>query len=164
VTGRFGKRFGWSVAMLLVVAGALVRGQQPSDNPQQTSRPSSTNAEDARVYSKVCSGCHAADTVNGRRSRAQWEAVVEKMTTEGAVMTDPEYEAVMRYLLTRHGRVNVNTATASDLALVLRLSDDDAEKILRQRKQSRLATFEELIAIPGIDAAALTANRSAIEF
>lgn len=156
------KTYVWPLALplaLLVAAERVVPGVSAGQ------APTTTEVEDAQVYTKVCSGCHAADTIkDSRRSRAQWDVVIEKMVAEGAVMTDREYEAIVRYLLSKHGRVNVNTASAEDLSTVLTLSREDVERIVAQRKKARFETFDELAAVEGIDVPKLSAKRSALEF
>jgi cytochrome c oxidase cbb3-type subunit III len=69
-----------------------------------------TTANDAHaVLQKVCGTCHALDKVTGsRRSRAQWEEVIEKMASMGAKGTSEEFATVLTYLVTNYGR---DTAT-----------------------------------------------------
>ena len=124
------------------------------------------DAADQQVANRVCGGCHTPESVKGtRRSRSQWEETIEKMVERGAKMTDPEYEVVMRYLLSQAGRVNVNAAPASDLVAVLRISSDDANRITAHReKHGRFADFDRLLEVRDIDAARLKETRVAIEF
>lgn len=132
----------------------------------QEGSPAGDPARDELVFTKVCSGCHAADNVkDSRRSREQWEQVVEKMAAEGAKMTDADYEAVMRTLLSRYGRVNVNTAPAEDILAVVGLKKDDADRIVAYRTANgKFADFDALTKVPSIDVDRLNGQRASIQF
>jgi DNA uptake protein ComE-like DNA-binding protein len=158
----------WFTVSLLGAAPAAPAPQTAAQTaaPAAQAAEQTEDAEDQQVVARVCGGCHAADSVKGtRRSRSQWEETIDKMVERGAKMTDPEYEAVMRYLLAQAGRVNVNVVPASELVAVLRISNEDAKRIRAYREgHGRFADFESLVAVRDIDVARLKQNRVAIEF
>lgn len=62
------------------------------------------------VLQKVCGTCHALDRVtSSRRSRAQWEDVIDKMALMGAKGTSEEFATVLTYLVSNYGRDNPAT-------------------------------------------------------
>ena len=74
-------------------------------------------------------------------------------------------EAVVAYLTTYFGKVNVNTATVQDLEKVLELSGKEAQAIVAYREQNRkIKDFEELKRVPGVSAEKLQAKRGLIAF
>ena len=121
-------------------------------------------AEDEAVATRVCVNCHGPEHMTGgRRSRDQWEQVLENMATAGAKMNDEEYGAIMRYLLATSGRTNVNRDAATDLSAVLHISAEDAARIVEFRKHNGpFAGFDQLVKVPSIDVAAIEARRDAI--
>src|SRR6185369_2997549 len=66
---------------------------------------------------KLCVGCHEMDLVVARRhTRAEWDGVIEDMIARGARGTETELSALAEYLTKYLGKVNVNQATAKQLA------------------------------------------------
>lgn len=65
------------------------------------------------VVQKVCSACHTPESVLGtRRSRSQWQDIIDKMVSLGAKATDEEFAAVLNYLSTQYGSDGAAPATA----------------------------------------------------
>ncbi len=69
-------------------------------------------AADARAretFVRVCAKCHPAERVTAEgRSRSQWETTIISMqTARGAVVTPEEFDTVLDYLATFHGRDSV---------------------------------------------------------
>jgi competence protein ComEA len=120
----------------------------------------------AEAFTKVCSTCHDASRILAtRRTRTQWEEVIEKMVERGAQGTDEEFAAVEDYLLRNFGRVNVNRAVAADIAMIARISEKDADAIVSYRKShGDFADFDALCKVPGIDVETLKLGQEAIAF
>jgi mono/diheme cytochrome c family protein len=56
------------------------------------------------TFQKVCSACHAIETVTAqRRTRAQWQESITSMITRGAMGTDEEFSAILDYLTIQYG-------------------------------------------------------------
>ena len=134
--------------------------------PAASASTSAPQAEPPENFRRVCIKCHTSDrVVQGRRFRSQFEELIEQMIARGAVVNDEDYEVIIKYLVTEFGRVDVNKATASDLAEVLHLENADAEAIVTARKAvGRFADFAALVAAPGVPVEALTKRRDAITF
>src|SRR5688500_17368194 len=116
------------MATLLAIAGV-------SASPAQ---------EPPAAFARVCSKCHdGTRIVEGRRLRSQWEETLDKMVALGATGTEEDFEAILDYLVSVHGRVNVNTAAAPEIELVLHLEADPASAIAKFReKHGTAAGFE----------------------
>lgn len=116
-------------------------------------------------FTKVCVRCHPSEKiVESRRYPEQWDQVIEQMVARGATGTDEEFDAVYDYLVTQYGRVQINAATAEEIAQVLHLEPGVAETIVQQRKQGPIADFDALKAVPGVPVAELEKLRDAIVF
>jgi competence ComEA-like helix-hairpin-helix protein len=144
-----------AVAAVLCV-GAVTRaagGQSPDDHP-------------ANAFKRVCSSCHDAERILAtRRTRTQWEEVIEKMIDRGAVGTEDEFVAAEQYLLRVSGRVNVNRAVSSDIVAVLGLTEKDADAITEYRKANgEFKDFDDLCKVPGINLEKLKEGRDAVSF
>ena len=69
---------------------------------------------------RLCSACHELDTATGtRHTRAEWRSLVEAMVNRGAKGTDEEFAAIVEYLATYLGLVNVNKAPAAEIEAAL---------------------------------------------
>jgi competence protein ComEA len=115
---------------------------------------------------KVCATCHEIETVVGsRRTRIGWERNVEEMVSRGAEGSDEEMAAVVDYLTTYFGKINVNTAQPAALEKWLGLSAGEARAIVAYREEnSKIKDFEELKKVPGVSAEKLQAKRGLIAF
>lgn len=144
-----------TTAPVLAATGvaSVAQGPVPAADPPETFR-------------RVCIKCHTSDrVVQGRRFRSQWEELIEQMVARGAVVPDEDYEGIIGYLVGEYGRVNVNTASAGELAEVLHLAAADAEAIVSARKAAgKFADFDALITAPGVPVQALKARRDAMVF
>ena len=143
------------VAGLAVVTGAAIAAsaQEPEDHP-------------AVAFKRTCSTCHDAERILAtRRTRTQWEEVIEKMIERGAQGTPEDFTAAEEYLLRVSGRVNINRALSKDIVAVLSLTQKDADAIAEYRKANGdFKDFDEVCKVPGIDLEKLKQGRDAISF
>jgi hypothetical protein len=113
----------------------------------------------------VCGRCHgAAQFMDKPRSWDRWNDVFRQMTRLGATGTDQQLEQVTTYFLDHLTTLNVNTGSAEEIAWVLNVSDDVAQKIVDERQKKRFTSVAQLAAIPGLSRARLEALKSRIEF
>ena len=121
----------------------------------------------AATFQRVCSNCHPITRVTAsRRSRPQWEEVIETMiNSRNAKVSDEDYEVILEHLVKNYGRVNVNQADNKELSDVLGISDGLAGTIVSYRRDhGSFADFDALVKVPGIDREALEKKRDAISF
>jgi len=150
------------VASTLIVAAPFnqTAAQQPSSGAQQTDDP------DAGLFVQMCVKCHDAARITAlRRSKVEWEEIINKMIERGATGTEKEFETVFGYLVRNFGKVNVNRATPDDLALILGLSEKDAQGIVAYRNTNgSFADFDALKKVPDIDLKKLEEHKEAVTF
>ena len=134
------------------VAGVAVSQSAPADPPEP--------------FVRVCGKCHdAARIIQGRRYREQWEETLDKMVAKGAKGSDEDFDAIMTFLLTAYGRVNINAAPADDIGSVLHIETSQAEAIVKFREEhGKFADFDALSKVPGANVEALRKARDAIVF
>jgi competence protein ComEA len=139
------------LAAMLVTIGA--KAQDQDDAP-------------AAAFRRVCSSCHDAERIlSTRRTRTQWEEVIEKMIDRGAEGTSDDFTTAEEYLLRVSGRVNVNRAETKDMVTVLGVTQKDADAIAEYRKTNgEFKDFDSLAKVPGIDLEKLNKARDAISF
>ena len=115
---------------------------------------------------KACAGCHEIEAViSGRRTKMGWQLNVDDMVSRGAEGSEEEMAAVVEYLTSNFGKVNVNTASAGELEKTLSLSTKEAQAIYAYReKNGKIKDFEELKKVPGVNAEQLQAKRGLIAF
>ena len=143
-----------AAALFVGVGTALAAGaQEPDDRP-------------AVAFKRICSSCHDADRILAtRRTRTQWEEVIEKMIDRGAEGTADDFTAAEEYLLRVSGRVSINRALSKDIVAVLGLTQKDADAIAEYRKANGdFKDFDEVCKVPGIDLEKLKQGRDAISF
>lgn len=155
-----------SVAWLVSPWHATVAAHQAPLPPPAPATAAPAQVEPPENFRRVCVRCHTSErVVQGRRFRTQFEELIDQMIARGAVVNDEDYEVIIKYLVTEFGRVDVNKATASELAEVLHLEAAEADAIVAARKAAgRFADFDALKAAPGVPVAALTKRREALFF
>ena len=155
-------------AACLVVA-VSVRAQEPAA-PPPAAAPGGAQITLAPgpgmdTFQRVCVLCHPPDRiVTVRRTRIEWDEVLDKMITRGAQINDDNYGTLEDYLLRNYGKVNVNRAGKDDLALVLGLEPDEAQKIVAGRTPAPYPDFDALVKATGLDAKKLEGRREAMTF
>jgi competence protein ComEA len=141
--------------ILAMVSSRAVYAQQTSDQDKK----------DKAVFESVCGACHPAGMVDDIRSEQEWKETVDQMISIGAKADERQFESVMRYLLRTHTKININTATASEIAPVLAVTESTARAIVARRKEiGAFKTIEEVAKVPGVDAAQLQTRRDRIVF
>jgi competence protein ComEA len=120
----------------------------------------------ADVFQRVCVLCHPPDRiVSVRRTKTEWEEVLDKMITRGAQVNDDNYGTIEEYLLRNYGRINVNKAVKDDLVLVTGITPAEADSILKFREEhGPFADFAALSKVPGLDAKKLEEKKDAFTF
>jgi competence protein ComEA len=156
-----------------IVAFALPDGRPPiSSSVADLANPSGDTAADLPPGSgrdsviTMCSGCHGLKTVvAARRTRREWQSVVESMAAVGAPGTAADISRTVQYLAARFGRVNVNDATQAELQEVGDLTAPEAAAIVEFRThEGTLRSLEELKKVPGLDPARIDARKDRFLF
>jgi competence protein ComEA len=128
-------------------------------------KPAAQEEKDKATFEAVCGACHPVGMVDGIRSEVEWKETVEQMVGIGAKGTEQQLASVMRYLLRNQTKVNVNTATAPEIAPVLGISEATAQAVTRRRKEiGGFKTIQDLEKVPGVDSAKLESRRDRIVF
>jgi len=101
-----------------------------------------------------------------RNDKERWSMIVDNMVTLGAVLTDDEIERIIDYLAKNLGpRVNVNKASAEDLAKALELPKAVAAAIVEYReKNGSFKSLENLKKVATVDAKEIESRKDRIEF
>ena len=115
---------------------------------------------------KICGGCHGLQLMaKMRKNRAGWQTSVEDMVTKGMQAEEQDMEEVVNYLAKYLTRLNVNKASAEELADVLGLPAKQASAVVEQRtKVGPFRDFDSLLKTPGVEAGRVTDQRDRISF
>jgi competence protein ComEA len=118
------------------------------------------------TVASTCGVCHDIDTAIGkRRTAADWQDIINAMINRGAMGSQDDFRAVLGYMSKFFGLVNVNTASAKDLAEVLDISAIQAEAVVQFRTQNgEIKTLDVLASVPGIDAETIEKRKDRVVF
>ena len=97
------------VASTLIAAAPFnqTAAQQPSSGAPATDDPG------AGLFAQMCVKCHDAARITAmRRTRTEWEEVLNKMIERGATGTEKDFETVYGYLLRNYGKLYINARDA----------------------------------------------------
>jgi competence protein ComEA len=121
---------------------------------------------DRQALVAVCGRCHQVSLFDkSLRSEPDWIATVQKMVDRGATGSDEQFARVGNYLLRTLTIVNVNVASAEEIAVTLNLSQRTAQAIVARRDQhGKFKSLDELKDIPGVNPAALESRKARVAF
>jgi competence protein ComEA len=119
-----------------------------------------------KLVEKVCGACHDAGTAVGEHhTKAGWDAVIDAMANRGARATDQEFDAIAAYLTKYFSAVNVNQASAEEIAKGLEITPENAAAIVRYRTANgEFKDLDGLKKVPGLDAAVIEDRKGRIAF
>ena len=146
------------VFFVVIVWALLLGGVAGSSAPMLAAQSVLPDAPGRDVTMKLCSNCHAADTVASvRHTPEDWREVIARMVAAGAKGSDSELETVFQYLSTQfpveaQQALNLNTATAVELESVAALlRKESAALIAHREKNGPCKTLEDLKKVAGLD-------------
>jgi competence protein ComEA len=143
-----------AVCALMIVASPVAWGSDGRDL-----------ARESRSLKAVCAGCHNLQIVmDTPRSYGAWRDTVQTMIDRGASGTDQQFADVMDYLHRTMTTIDVNTADAEELEIVLHVPDSTAQAILARRSTQKFTSLADLESVPGVDAPTLEAKARLIFF
>jgi competence ComEA-like helix-hairpin-helix protein len=134
------------------------------------------------IVQRTCKGCHALKVVTAKRaSRQQWSVLVNQMVSRGADLEDEEIEVVIDYLAKNFPRgkppsepapsacrkpcINVNKASAAQLAAALDLPPKESAAIVAYRRQNgAFKDWHDLIKVPGVEAEKIESKKQQLAF
>lgn len=114
-----------------------------------------------KLVERLCSRCHSLNVLpTPRRTRSEWFKTIDEMERRGLKASDEELGAVVEYLAHYFGKININRASAEDLASVLDIAAKDAEMLVKYRDENGdFKTIDAVAKVPGVDAARLESRK-----
>jgi competence protein ComEA len=119
------------------------------------------------LMQRACTKCHNLNaTMRQRNSKDRWQDIIDNMISRGAELTDPEADKLIDYLATHLGpRVNVNKASAADIAKVLGVTQEIGAAVVDYRtKHGTFKSIEDLKAVPVLTGKDIDGKKGDIEF
>jgi competence ComEA-like helix-hairpin-helix protein len=124
------------------------------------------------LLAKNCTGCHQLSVVTSQhKSESGWTDTIVEMRNRGANGSDEDMEKIIHYLTANFGpqtasaRVNINTASASDMVSGLSLTQAEADAVVSCRdKNGKFKDIAGLKQVPGVEAAKIDAVKDRIDF
>ncbi len=121
---------------------------------------------------RACIGCHKADEIAAYRfTRDEYHSIVYRMGDRGAQATKAELDVIADYLFENFPKVedatkiNVNKATAQQIAMGLGLTNEEAEAVVKYRERhGDFHAWGDLLTIYGVDGKKIAAAKDKISF
>ena len=156
---------------ILVLTLALYAGMLAAQDPAKAGADLPEAPEKAKVV-EICGNCHGVDRfADLRKSKSDWDFIINKMSDEGLRLTDQEYEIIIGYLPKFLGpdspvrKINVNKAQPKELADRLEITAKEADAIVDYRKRhGAFRNWREVAGIDQVDAKKIEAKKDLIEF
>jgi competence protein ComEA len=121
---------------------------------------------------RACVGCHKANELTAYRfSKDEYQTIVYRMGDRGAQASRAELDVIAAYMFEHFPKIedatkiNVNKATAQELAAGLALTDDEAEAVVKYRERhGDFHAWGDLLIIYGVDGKKIAAAKDKISF
>jgi competence protein ComEA len=151
-------------AVLVVAVGTATSFGQSGGQQHSSGNPADDPAHD--VFIQTCNRCHDAPRITTlRRTRTEWEEVINKMIERGATGSEEDFMTVFGYLRRHYGKVYINTAPIEEITTTLGLSNKDADAIVTFRNANgNFADFDAVKKVPNIDVKILEDHKDAVAF
>jgi competence protein ComEA len=121
---------------------------------------------------RACIGCHKAEEIAVYRfTKDEYQTIVYRMGDRGAQATRGELDIIADYLFANFPKVedptkiNVNKATAREIATGLALTNEEAEAVVEYRERhGDFHAWGDLLIIYGVDGRKIAAAKDRISF
>jgi competence protein ComEA len=152
-----------TVFILVSAVAALSQNQGPVASADAEAK---RDAAELAVLNRVCAPCHGLEPITtGLKTRDEWDGVFTQMEASGATATPQEFQQAFDYVLRHHSTINVNRATAQDLAAWLGEPEAAGRTIVDYRTaHGAFKTLDDVKKVPGISAQKLDARKGRVSF
>jgi hypothetical protein len=124
-----------------------------------------TLAQEHHSLEMVCTQCHSLELVEDTpETYKSWYLTVVAMYQRGAKGTPQQFEEVLDYLHRTLTVIDVNSADAHELEIVLDVPESVAQAIIKRRSHRRFTSLVDLESVWGVSAAKLKAKTGLIFF
>jgi competence ComEA-like helix-hairpin-helix protein len=121
---------------------------------------------------RACIGCHKADEIGAYRfTKDEYHTIAYRMGDRGAQATRAELDTIADYLFENFpkiedaSKINVNKATAQEIATRLGLTAEEAEAVVKYRERhGDFHAWGDLLIIYGVDGKKIEAAKDKISF
>jgi competence protein ComEA len=121
---------------------------------------------------RACTGCHKAEEIAVYRfTKDEYQTIVYRMGDRGAQATRAELDVIADYLFANFPKVedatkiNVNKATAQEIATGLNLTNEEAVAVVKYRERhGDYHAWGDLLIIYGVDGKKIAAAKDKISF
>jgi competence ComEA-like helix-hairpin-helix protein len=121
---------------------------------------------------RACVGCHKAEEIAVYRfTKDEYETIVYRMGDRGAQASKGELDVIAAYLFQNFPKIedatkiNVNKATAQQIAEGLALAKEEAEAVVKYRERhGDFHAWGDLLIIYGVDGKKIAAAKDKISF
>jgi len=158
-------------SLLTVAALACFLSALPAAStlhPTAAQQPAASAESDPahELFIQTCNRCHDAARITAlRRTKTEWEEVINKMIERGATGSEEDFVTVFGYLRRHYGKVFINSATSDEITTTLRLSSKDADAVIAFRKANgSFQDFDAVKKVPDIDVKTLEEHKDAVAF
>ena len=154
-----GRRFSITLtAGLLLAAGPVAWGADVAPKAHDLAR-------EGQSLKAVCAQCHDLQIVKDTpMSYDAWHDTVQTMIDRGASGTDQQLDDIMDYLHRTLTTIDVNTADADELQIVLNVPATAAQAIIARRTTQKFTGLADLKSVPGVDASTVDSKARLIFF
>jgi hypothetical protein len=123
------------------------------------------NPADIEAVVSVCTQCHSSSQFLGKpRTSSGWEQIYGQMARNGARPTNEQIDQIVRYFQRNLTLVDVNSASAEELAATIPVGAGTVSSIVKRRSQRPFTGIDDLAGIKGMDRHILAKLKDRLQF
>jgi competence protein ComEA len=124
------------------------------------------------IIERLCTGCHRADAMpEYHKTPEEWDIVVRRMAGRTSGMQTAEVDTLIAYMTKNFPKVedatklNINKASAEEIAKVMGLTDEEAKAVVSYRdRHGNYRAWGEMLVIYNVDGKKIAAAKDKITY
>ena len=155
-----------ATASVILLASTLTTASLTGQSTGQQPAASADTDPAHELFIQTCNRCHDAARITAlRRTKTEWEEVINKMIERGATGSEEDFQTVFGFLRRHYGKVYINSAGSEEITTSLGLSNKDTDAVVAYRKaHGNFADLEAVKKVRDIDVKTLDEHKDAVAF
>ena len=153
-------------AAAILLASTLMTASPAGQSAAQQPAASAESDPAHELFIQTCNRCHDAARITAlRRTKTEWEEVINKMIERGATGSEEDFVTVFGYLRRHYGKVFINSATSDEHHHhPAPLQQGRGRRHRLPKANGSFQDFDAVKKVPDIDVKTLEEHKDAVAF
>jgi hypothetical protein len=140
-----------TLGVTAIVFAFVLGGGSAAAQDKAVPLPVQQDPGDYQAVQQVCTVCHNTSRIMHSHTWAEWQDLLNRMSSFGAKGSDQQWDSISRFLLRTLTLIDINEAGLDEIRTVLNVDEDTAAAIVSRRGAKPFTSADDLASIPGVD-------------